>query len=84
MQHFAVRIFLVGVKFGRFRLFQGHSRTFGLSDFRTFGLSDFRTFGYAFQSSLGMCLSLRLAPASAALEGGEHPNPPPFALNMYL
>ena len=45
----------------------------GLSDFRTFGLADFRTCGYAFHSSLGMCLSFRIAPASPAIEGGKPP-----------
>ncbi len=31
-----------------------------------------------------LILSLRLAPASPVLEGGEPPLTPPFALNIYL
>ena len=67
--------------FGRCQIWSILTLSGTFSDFRTFGLSDFRTFGDAFQSSLGMCLSLRLAPASPAFEGGK---PPPFTLNNYL
>ncbi len=66
--------------FGRCQIWSISTFSGTISDFRTFGLSDFRTFGLsdAFQSSLGMCRSLRLAPASPALEGGKPPLTPPL------
>ncbi len=64
--------------FGRCQIWPMLTFAGTFSDSRTFRLSDFRTFGYGFHSSLGMCLSLRLAPASPALEGGTPPLNPPL------
>ena len=61
--------------FGRCQIWSIWTFSGTFSDFRTFGLSDFR---YAFHSSIGMCLSFRLTPASPALEGGKSPLTPPL------
>ena len=66
--------------FGRCQIWSILTFSGTFSDFRTFGLWDFWTFGYAFQSSLGMCLSLRLAQASPALEADN----PPLLHTQYL